>query len=134
MTDNISYDWEAAWSESEPPAGTHPIQLKPENVDNVAGNWITAELLMQAAVGYAKTGRPVFPCQPWDAAYSKADSKAPLTRSGFHDATTRVDRIQRWWYEFPWAMIGSPVAPDELCLDIDPRNGGDRWALVEAAG
>jgi hypothetical protein len=134
MTAPINYDWEAAWAKSEPPGGTHPIQLKPENVDNVAGNWVTAEILMQAAVNHATTVRPVFPCQPWDGAYSKADAKAPLVRNGFRDATTDLDLIQRRWAQFPFAMIGSPVALDEICLDIDPRNGGDRWELVKAAG
>jgi hypothetical protein len=133
-TEPINWDWEAAWAKTEPPANAHPIQLKPENVDNVAGNWITAEILMQAAVHYATNGMPVFPCQPWDGAYSKADAKAPLTRNGFHDATTEISVLRIWWQQFPFAMIGSPVPPAELCLDIDPRSGGDRWALVELAG
>jgi hypothetical protein len=89
---------------------------------------------MQAAVGYATTSRPVFPCQPWDGAYSDHDAKAPLTRNGWKDATCDQLQIRKWWQQFPFAMIGSPVPKDELCFDIDPRHGGDRWALVEAAG
>jgi hypothetical protein len=131
------YDWEAAWAKSEPPAApadAHPIQLYPENVDNVAGYWVTAELLLRSACWYATGGRPVFPCQPSDGAYSKADAKAPLTPHGFHDATTDTDQIWSWWKRYPFAMIGSPVPVDELVLDVDPRNDGDRWALVELAG
>lgn len=114
-------------------ADVHPIQLKPENAANVAGYWVTSDLLLRSACWYAATGRPVFPCQPWDGAYSKADAKAPLTAHGFHDATTDVDLVYQWWTRFPFAMIGSPVPVNELCLDIDPRNEGDRWALVEPA-
>jgi hypothetical protein len=131
---NMNWDWEAAWAKTEPPTNTHPIQLKPENIDNVNGNWITAQTLMQAAIDYATNGRPVFPCQPWDQAYNKADAKAPLTRNGWKDATTDISKLENWWQRFPFAMIGSPVAPTELCLDIDPRSGGDRWALVEMCG
>jgi hypothetical protein len=115
-------------------ADVHPIQLKPENAANVAGYWVTNDLLLRSACWYAQTNRPVLPCQPWNGAYSKADAKAPLTAHGFHDATTDVDLVCQWWTRFPFAMIGSPVPVDELCLDIDPRNEGDRWALVERAG
>jgi hypothetical protein len=121
------------------PGGTHPIQLLPENVENVAGKWVTHYTLLHAAIYYGRNGRPVFPCGPWDGAYKRRDgtdidAKAPLVRNGWKDATTDVAQIQTWWEQFPYAMIGSPVAPDELCLDIDPRNGGDRWALVDMAG
>jgi hypothetical protein len=135
VTDNnMNWDWEAAWDKTEPPTNTHPIQLKPENIDNAAGNWITAQTLMQAAIDYATNGRPVFPCQPWDGAYNKADAKAPLTRNGFKDATTVIEQIRAWWQRYPFAMIGSPVPKPELCLDIDPRSDGDRWDLIELAG
>jgi hypothetical protein len=116
------------------PADAHPIQLKPENFDNAAGYWVTADLLLRSALWYAAIGRPVFPCQPWDGAYSKADGKAPLTAHGFHDASTDHRVIATWWERFPFAMIGSPLPTDELALDVDPRNNGDRWALVETAG
>jgi Bifunctional DNA primase/polymerase, N-terminal len=84
-------------------------------------------------------GRPVFPCCPWDGAFlnykgEPIDAKAPLVRNGWKDATTDLDQVSTWWARFQYAMIGSPVAPDELCLDIDPRSGGDRWALVDLAG
>jgi hypothetical protein len=122
----------------EPPAGTHPLQLKPENVDNVAGYWVTSDLLLRSACYYAQNGRPVFPCCPWDGAYkrhdgSDIDAKAPLVRNGWKDATTDVEKISTLWQRFPYAMIGSPVPVDDICLDIDPRSGGDRWRLVELA-
>src|SRR5215216_4782257 len=111
-----------------------PNSAETRNVDNVAGNWVTAEILMQAAVDYATCGRPAFPCQPWSGAYGPHDAKAPLVRNGWKDATCNVGQIHEWWARFPFAMIGSPVALNEICLDIDPRNGGDRWALADAAG
>lgn len=133
------YDWEAAWAKMEPPAGTHPLQLKPENVDNVAGYWVTSERLLRSAIYYGQNNRPVFPCCPWDGAYqrqdgSDIDAKAPLVRNGWKDATTDTVQICTWWARFPFAMIGSPVPLDEICLDIDPRSGGDRWRLAELAG
>jgi hypothetical protein len=141
MTDTTSYDWEAAWAKSEPRAGTHPLQLKPENFDNIAGYWVTNDLLLRSACWYATGGRPVFPCCPWDGAFNNhkgepIDAKAPLTYHGWKDATTNLPQIEQWWFrEYPYAMIGSPVPVDELALDFDPRNGpGDRWSLCELAG
>jgi hypothetical protein len=122
-------------------ADGHPIQLKPENVDNVAGYWVTNDLLLRSACWYATGGRPVFPCCPWDGAFNNykgepIDAKAPLTFHGWKDATTSLPQIEQWWFrEYPYAMIGSPVPVDELALDFDPRNGpGDRWSLCELAG
>ena len=30
-------------------------------------------------------------------------------------------------------MIGGPVPIDETCIDVDPRNDGDMWALLDMA-
>jgi hypothetical protein len=109
------------------PADAHPIQLKPENFDNVAGKWVTNDLLLRSALWYASIGRPVFPCYPWEG--DKA--KSPLTTNGFHDATIEIDQIVKWWAQHPFAMIGGPVPLNEVCLDVDPRSGGDIWALIE---
>jgi hypothetical protein len=108
----------------------HPIQLNPENFDNVAGYWVTNDLLLRSALWYASIGQPVFPCYPWEG--DKA--KAPLTSNGFHDATTDADQIRKWWAQHPYAMIGGPVPINEVCLDVDPRNGGHLSALIELAG
>jgi hypothetical protein len=113
-----------------PPADVHPIQLKPENFDNVAGKWVTNDLLLRSALWYASVGQPVFPCYPWEG--DKA--KAPLTINGFHDATVDAEQIRKWWAQHPYAMIGGPVPINEVCLDTDPRNGGHLSALIELAG
>jgi Bifunctional DNA primase/polymerase, N-terminal len=107
----------------------HPIQLKPENVENVAGKWITNDILLQAAAYYAQAGRPVFPCCPWFGAFNDykgepIKAKAPLVRNGFKDATTDQDQLARWWAQFPFAMLGMPVRADELCIDVDPATVG----------
>jgi hypothetical protein len=111
------------------PADPHPIQLKPENFDNVAGKWVTNDLLLRSALWYASIGQPVFPCHPWEG--DKA--KAPLTTNGFHDASLDADHIRRWWTQHPFAMIGGLVPINEVCLDVDPRNGGHLVALIELA-
>jgi hypothetical protein len=139
MTESINYDWEAAWAKFEPPADAHPIQLNPENFDNVAGYWVTNDLLLRSALWYASIGTPVFPCCPWAGAYNNhkgepIDEKAPLTFHGWKDATTESAQITQMWADFPYAMIGSPVPADELALDFDPRHGGNRWDLIDMAG
>jgi hypothetical protein len=87
--------------------------------------------LLRAALEYAVAGRPVFPCdwRPGDHA------KAPLVPSpGYHLATVDLQQIINWWGKWPWAMIGSPVPVDEVCIDVDPRKDGDIWALIDLVG
>jgi hypothetical protein len=129
-TDPDCLDEHAKLSGTHRPADAHPIQLKPENFDNVAGYWVTNDLLLRSALWYASIGQPVFPCYPWQG--DKA--KSPLTSNGFHDATVDQLQIRKWWQQHQFAMIGGPVAVDEVCLDTDPRNGGDIRNLIEMAG
>jgi Bifunctional DNA primase/polymerase, N-terminal len=86
--------------------------------------------MLEWACRYGAHGTPVFPCNE----HAGPTAKAPYTRNGFKDATTDLDQIIDWWTRWPNAMIGRPVPLDQICLDIDPRNGGDRWALIEMAG
>ena len=72
--------------------------------------------LHEAALQYAEMGLKVFPVQP--------GGKSPLTKNGFHDATTDETRINAWWDFAPDANIG--CALDGLfVVDIDP--GGEEW-------
>src|SRR3954447_13294338 len=57
--------------------------------------------MLRPALAYAKSGVPVFPCNP--------ATKSPLTANGFHDATTNLEQIKRWWERWPEAMIGMPT-------------------------
>lgn len=70
--------------------------------------------LLHAALAYADLGYPVFPCVP--------GRKEPLTKNGFHDATTNLDQIDAWWQRYPNANIA--IATDGLLvIDIDgPEN------------
>ena len=82
--------------------------------------------LLAAALDYAGRGLPVFPC--------KRENKSPLTKHGFHDATTDADAIRDWWTRWPRAMIGMPTGPtsgiDVLDLDLKPEEYIDGFAQV----
>lgn len=100
---------------------------------------------LEAALGYARRGWPVFPlhgirnqrCTCGDPACSKSAGKHPhgsLAPRGFHDATTDEARIADWWARAPDANIGIPTgqASGFVVLDIDPRNGGDdTWVELQ---
>ncbi len=75
-------------------------------------------MLLRAALAYARRGIPVFPCEP--------GGKAPLTYSGFWDATTDARRIKAWWNRWPYANIAVPTGEHSglLVLDVDPRDSG----------
>lgn len=64
------------------------------------------------ALTFASTGLPVFPCDP--------ATKAPLTSRGFHDATTDLRQIRRWWRQHPGALVGLPTSHFWV-LDIDAK-------------
>lgn len=84
-----------------------------------------------AAHAYAAAGLRIFPCVP--------GAKRPLTRHGFHDATTDPDRITAWWAATPTANVGlatGPVGPAGVgvdVLDIDAHTGGSGYAGFELA-
>src|SRR5699024_3406300 len=77
--------------------------------------------LPDAAVAFAEAGVPVFPCAP--------DGKQPITRRGFHDASTDPGRVRAWWGRFPAANIGMPTgaASGVVVVDVDVHgvNGYD---------
>lgn len=70
----------------------------------------------QAALAYARSSLPVFPCKP---------DKTPHVRGGFKAATTNEDVIGSWWAQWPEAMIGMPTGPASgvWALDIDMPKG-----------
>ncbi|MGI8624578.1 MAG: bifunctional DNA primase/polymerase [Solirubrobacteraceae bacterium] len=93
--------------------------------------------LLNAALGYARRGWRVLPLHTPGAngicSCSKSEScpssgKHPRTKNGVKEATTDEIQIQKWWSQFKDANIGIAAGPDSgiLCLDIDPRNGGDQ--------
>jgi hypothetical protein len=86
--------------------------------------------MLAAALDLAKDGWPVFPCIETRG----DDAKRPYTDHGWHDASTDPAQIQNWWAWRPNALIGVPVPPGCIVIDIDPRSGGSRDALETWTG
>lgn len=82
--------------------------------------------LTELALDYAAKGYEVFPLV--------ANSKEPLTRHGFKDASRDPDQIRRWWKQWPDANIGIATGESGLLVaDLDVKNGGtgpDTWAAL----
>jgi hypothetical protein len=66
---------------------------------------------MQHARDLARRGTPVFPCDP--------QTKRPLTKNGFKDATTDPDQVRLWWTGHPDALIGVPTGDKFVVVDVD---------------
>jgi hypothetical protein len=76
------------------------------------------------ALSLAGADIPVFPCEP--------NGKKPLTDHGFHEASTDVDQVARWWRRWPTANIAMPTgAATYDVLDVDVRPDGNGWAAYE---
>jgi hypothetical protein len=74
------------------------------------------DALHNAARWYASQGIPVFPLMPGE--------KKPFPGSrGFKDATTDLDRVDRWWRTTPQANIGLPTGGLFDVIDIDGEQG-----------
>lgn len=72
--------------------------------------------LLDAALRYAESGHPVFPCAP--------GGKTPLTAHGFKDATADSVQIEAWWKRHPDANVAMPTA-GLLVVDVDGAD--NRW-------
>ena len=75
--------------------------------------------IYEAAVKYAKRGWSVFPVRK---------NKTPYTPNGFHNATTNLDTITRWWKEYPDANVGIATGSMShgltvIDIDIDESKG-----------
>ena len=66
-----------------------------------------------AAEAFARAGVPIFPCAP--------GGKQPITKRGFHDASTNPAQVAAWWRRFPEANIGMPTgaASGVVVVDVD---------------
>lgn len=79
--------------------------------------------LVDAAIELATAGVRVFPC---------GKDKSPRTQSGYYDATTNLEVVKAWEWD---GMIGAPVPPGTVIIDVDPRNGGsDTLKLLRESG
>jgi Bifunctional DNA primase/polymerase, N-terminal len=93
--------------------------------------------LLDAALGYAARGIPVYPVhwpRPGQGRASLACScpqgpacdrpaKHPLVRHGVKEATTDPDRIGRWWHRWSLANVGLATGICFDALDIDGPAG-----------
>jgi hypothetical protein len=89
--------------------------------------------LLDAALGYAAHGIPVYPvhwprrvpggtslaCSCRRGVACDRPAKHPLVRHGVKQATTDPDRIGRWWHRWPAANLGLATGVVFDALDID---------------
>lgn len=78
--------------------------------------------LVGAALAYAAAGVPVFPCAP--------GAKTPLTKRGFHDATTDPGRIRSWWSWMPEANIALRTGTRVDVVDVDVHGVGTGFPVL----
>jgi putative DNA primase/helicase len=85
--------------------------------------------LLLAALGYARRGWPVFPCNPENKQPLLAADRDPVTQKkikgsgGVSKATTDEEQIRAWWKRWPKAMIGVAMGRNQcFALDFDPRS------------
>jgi hypothetical protein len=103
--------------------------------------------LLEAALGYAARGIPVYPVHwprptpggaslacscPRGAACDRA-AKHPLVRHGVKEATAEPARISRWWQCWPQANVGLATGICFDALDIDGPAGLDALRLLQKA-
>lgn len=96
--------------------------------------------VLDAALGYAAQGWPVFPCSP--------QNKAPLLRAdkdangkpikgtgGVSKAVTHAEQIKTWWKRHPHAMVGLACGYQRLfVLDFDPRTNPETGESFDLDG
>ena len=89
--------------------------------------------MLAQALAYADTGWPVFPCRPNDPACpggERCQCKAPMTLSGFKDASTGPAVIRAWWARWPSANVAIATgAPGPDVLDVDIKDGGSGFVV-----
>jgi Bifunctional DNA primase/polymerase, N-terminal len=93
--------------------------------------------LLDAALGYAARGIPVYPvywprrssggaglaCSCSRGRSCGRPAKHPLVRHGIHDATTNPTQLERWWRRWPYASLGLATGVVFDALDVDGPAG-----------
>lgn len=72
--------------------------------------------MLAHAIAYAQAGIAVLPLVP--------GQKHPATKHGKDDATTDLEKIERWWTRRPQCNIGVRPQHGLAVLDIDVQHGG----------
>jgi len=76
------------------------------------------------ALGYAKHGIRVFPCQP--------NKKIPFAGGhGCLDATTDTEVIEAWWTDCPDANVAIATGGGLVVIDIDTKGDTNGWESLE---
>jgi hypothetical protein len=103
---------------------THRPDRRPLHTVHVAAGMRTAG---EAARVLAAEGVPVFPCA--------VGAKRPLTRRGFHDASTDPDRVALWWRQHPTANLAIPTgaASGIDVVDVDVHGDGTGFPSLRRA-
>lgn len=79
-----------------------------------------AKTNFEHALDLAQKQIPCFPCR---------DNKSPKTARGFKDASCDERKIERWWGQWPDALIGTPTGLLFDVLDLDLQHAEARdWA------
>jgi hypothetical protein len=82
--------------------------------------------LGSTALKLAQRGLHVFPCWP--------RTKTPVTKHGWHDATTNPKRVQQWWESSPEFNVAIACAPSGIfVVDTDGLDAEAALARLEAA-
>ncbi|MCS3895573.1 putative DNA primase/helicase [Bradyrhizobium japonicum USDA 38] len=80
--------------------------------------------MIDLALSLATAGTPVFPCRP--------ENKRPYTSNGFKSASVFRHVIQRWWQDWPDALVGVPTGERTgvWVLDMDAHKGARESDLL----
>jgi putative DNA primase/helicase len=99
-----------------------------------------ARTRLEAALGYAERGWPVFPLHwPTGEACScgkpscSSRGKHPRTKNGLKDATVNRETVSAWWGRWPLANVGiaTGAVSGFVVIDVD-AGGDDTLATLEA--
>ncbi|MCD9109930.1 bifunctional DNA primase/polymerase [Bradyrhizobium japonicum] len=73
--------------------------------------------MLTLALSLAAAGTPVFPCRP--------ENKRPFTSNGFKSASVFPHVLDRWWRDWPDALVGMPTGERTgvWVLDMDSHKG-----------
>ncbi len=97
-----------------PPGSRPQAPLRPQLSSRPSLEDAVSNPVHRMALSCAERGWPVFPCL-WD-------SKVPLTRHGYLDASTDLDQVTRWFARHPHRNLAVATgAPGPDVLDIDYR-------------
>ncbi len=81
---------------------------------------------LEWAIWLTKLGIACFPCN---------ENKSPACPRGFNDATKDEFALRNLWHMYPGTLVGVPTGSGWgiSILDVDPRNGGDKWLVSFAS-